>query len=91
MAIARAVVNDPPIILADEPVGSLDQTTGRQILPYSGAGRSRPRRHHGDAQPGVDGGVDRIVQIRDGRITCDDRPGVCSTAEDTPVPEPVSR
>ncbi|MCF8884149.1 ATP-binding cassette domain-containing protein, partial [Erythrobacter sp. SN021] len=32
VAIARAVVNDPPVILADEPVGSLDQRTGRQVL-----------------------------------------------------------
>ena len=92
VAIARAVVNDPPIILADEPVGSLDQTTGRQIL---GLLRELADRGHAvimvTHNPESTADVDRIVQIRDGRITCDDRPGVCSTAEDTPVPEPVSR
>jgi len=32
VAIARSLINDPTIVLADEPTGSLDRDTGRQIL-----------------------------------------------------------
>jgi putative ABC transport system ATP-binding protein len=71
IAIARALANDPPILLADEPTGNLDTTTGRHILDLLlGVHRSRQTTlilvTH-DAEPAAL--ADEQIVLRDGART----------------------
>jgi putative ABC transport system ATP-binding protein len=70
VAIARALVKDAPVLLADEPTGSLDLETGRQILGLlraaAGDGRTVVLVTHNSAIAAL---ADRVVHLRDGRIT----------------------
>lgn len=71
-AIARAVVNDPPIIMADEPVGSLDTTTGEQILRLlrglADEGRTVLMVTH-NPESILD--ADRLIRLKDGCVVED--------------------
>jgi putative ABC transport system ATP-binding protein len=69
VAVARALVNHPPILLADEPTGSLDRATGAQVLSLlrdlNRAGQTVVMVTH-DPQAAAFAG--RVVNILDGQI-----------------------
>jgi putative ABC transport system ATP-binding protein len=69
LAIARALVNDPPLVLADEPTGALDTKTGREIievfLKLNGQGQTIFMVSHNPENAAL---AHRIINIVDGRI-----------------------
>ncbi len=68
-AIARALVNDPKIVFADEPTGNLDSHTGETILQLfykiSEEGRTIALVTH---DPEIAAFTPRRIEIRDGKI-----------------------
>jgi len=74
VAIARALAMEPDLLLADEPTGNLDTTSGSDILnvldQLSKQGRTLMVVTH---DPALAGRADRMVEIRDGEIV-EDRP-----------------
>ena len=73
VAIARSLINDPLIILADEPTGNLDTETGEMILSIFDdlheAGKTIIMVTH---ESNVASRCDRIVTLRDGLIISDE-------------------
>lgn len=77
VAVARALVLDPALVIADEPTGELDTATGRQVLELfheAASDRAVVVASHDDA---VAGAADRVIELRDGR-RIDDGAGVGS-------------
>lgn len=76
VAVARAMMMDPPLILADEPTGNLDSTTGAAILTLlgevaheEGLGRLVVMvTHNADAAAATD----RVITLQDGRLGSDE-------------------
>jgi putative ABC transport system ATP-binding protein len=73
VALARAFANRPAVLLADEPTGNLDNTTGRQVIELL----IQLNRDHGSTlvlvthDPELAGRADRVVALKDGRIAAD--------------------
>jgi putative ABC transport system ATP-binding protein len=73
VAIGRAVANRPALLLADEPTGNLDSTTGAMVIDLL----LDWRRRHGATlvlvthDPALARHAERIVELRDGRIVAD--------------------
>ncbi|MEU6582351.1 ABC transporter ATP-binding protein [Nocardia sp. NPDC046763] len=74
VAVARALMMDPPLILADEPTGNLDSKTGAAILELLAAiahqdgDRAIVMVTHSDAAAAV---TDRVLTLTDGRLGAD--------------------
>jgi putative ABC transport system ATP-binding protein len=73
VAVARALVNNPSIVLADEPTGNLDSKTGEEIMAlfenlYRQGNTIILVTHEND----IARHAHRIIHIRDGRIASDE-------------------
>jgi putative ABC transport system ATP-binding protein len=72
LAIARALVNEPPLVLADEPTGALDTRTGREIidvfLKLNEQGQTIFMVTHNPDNAAL---AHRTIQLQDGQIVCE--------------------
>lgn len=72
VAIARSLINDPAILLADEPTGNLDSKTSDEVMNYF-----RELNRNGSTIIMITHNnelavqTDRVITIRDGQITLD--------------------
>ena len=82
VAVARALANEPPIILADEPTGSLDSKSSEQVFEVL---RDLVKTHGKTVVAvthdlGLAARMDRHVELLDGRIIADEQHHLAATA-----------
>jgi putative ABC transport system ATP-binding protein len=87
VCIARAMINEPLLLLADEPTGALDSKTGQAILGLFDElvrmGKTIILVTH---DPTVASRCRRVIRLHDGRVASDERNGPPSL----PLPVQVS-
>ena len=75
-AVARALANDPPLLVTDEPTGNLDGRTADDVfelfLRLSAQGKTIIMVTHNTE---LAGRVPRLIEVSDGRIARDERTG----------------
>ncbi len=85
VAIARSLVNDPHVILADEPTGNLDSRTSDEIMALltrlNASGKTIIMVTH---ENDIAAWARRVVRMRDGHIESDER----NPSRSAPVPAP---
>jgi putative ABC transport system ATP-binding protein len=73
VAVARALVNNPSILLADEPTGNLDSTTGEEIMALFArlhqAGNTIILVTH---EADIAAHAHRVIRVRDGQVEKDE-------------------
>ncbi|MBN9689612.1 MAG: ABC transporter ATP-binding protein [Verrucomicrobia bacterium] len=86
VAIARSLVNDPLMILADEPTGNLDSRTGLEVLDLidklNSEGKTIVLVTHDEK---VAARAQRVIHMRDGQIERE----VVNRVRQSPPPEPL--
>ncbi|MFO0936006.1 MAG: ABC transporter ATP-binding protein [Gemmataceae bacterium] len=74
VAIARSLVNDPQVILADEPTGNLDSRTSDEIMTMlkdlNKAGKTIIMVTH---ENDIAANARRVIRLRDGQVESDER------------------
>lgn len=73
VAVARCIITDPMLILADEPTGNLDSLNGEQVMrifqDLNAEGRTIVMVTHDDKYASY---AQRIINLHDGRIVVED-------------------
>jgi putative ABC transport system ATP-binding protein len=93
-AIARALANEPPLLLADEPTGNLDERTGNEILSLFNelvqGGQTLVLVTHNPSYRQL---VHRVLEMKDGELVSGDAaaPGTPPAAGVSPEPDPSGR
>lgn len=77
VAVARSLSNDPPLVLADEPTGSLDTANGAELMRLMRELNRTQKKTFliVTHDPGVARQTDRILVMSDGKIIREDQVG----------------